>query len=417
MRDVLAFCIHGNRCAKSLRQFFRGDYFYQDICLIVRSEPPKTDRLATMQDASTATKFGFLQWQAIYAEHRIALFPVKIGETEKRPAVRNYLKIGCSASRKIAQQFPDATAFGFAVGERSRITVLDVDSPDENVFTDAITRHGKSPIIVRSGSNNFQSWYRWNGEGRWIRPDPTKPIDVLGKGYVVAPPSLGRTATYEFIEGSLDDLDSLPILTAVNPRRLPGERADVWRRMRDRSGRNNALFHQLGRDAHSCDDFDQLLDRARTLNENFGEPLDDNEAISISGSVWKMTTEGRNRFAQHGAYFSEAEVDHFARDPHVFTLLGFLKAKNGPHAKFMVADGLQHVLNWPRRQLANARKRAVDSGLIVRVSRPGPGRAARYVWSKSSKEGTKTLFVEDHLPKLVGVAKGGFGPSGKKGDD
>jgi hypothetical protein len=34
-------------------------------------------------------------------------------------------------------------------------------------------------------------------------------------------------------------------------------------------GRNQALFTQLGRDAHHCDAFEQLLDRMLTINDGF----------------------------------------------------------------------------------------------------------------------------------------------------
>jgi hypothetical protein len=38
---------------------------------------------------------------------------------------------------------------------------------------------------------------------------------------MVAPPSIGPLGQYEFIEGGLDDLDSLKPLSPVPPRRLP----------------------------------------------------------------------------------------------------------------------------------------------------------------------------------------------------
>src|SRR3546814_18346067 len=38
------------------------------------------------------------------------------------------------------------------------------------------------------------------------------PVDILGGGYVVAPPSHGGVSAYQFQTGSLDDLPSLPRL-------------------------------------------------------------------------------------------------------------------------------------------------------------------------------------------------------------
>ena len=88
--------------------------------------------------------------------------------------------------------------------------MLDVDTPDERVLADAMSRCGRSPFVVRSGSGNWQAWYRNSGEGRQIRPDAAVPIDVLGAGYVVAPPSKAANGAYTIVEGTLDDLPTLP---------------------------------------------------------------------------------------------------------------------------------------------------------------------------------------------------------------
>ena len=39
-----------------------------------------------------------------------------------------------------------------------------------------------------------------------VRPDPGKPIHILGDGFVVCPPSLSAKGRYEIIRGSLDYL-------------------------------------------------------------------------------------------------------------------------------------------------------------------------------------------------------------------
>jgi hypothetical protein len=83
----------------------------------------------------------FAHWQPIYSEHGIATFPVRLGEV-KKPAVKNYLKIGKAASAAFAERFGEASAFGFAC-ERSKIAVLDVDTDDERVLADALDRHGR----------------------------------------------------------------------------------------------------------------------------------------------------------------------------------------------------------------------------------------------------------------------------------
>jgi hypothetical protein len=149
----------------------------------------------------------FAEWQPQYASHGIATFPVR----GKKPAVKGYLKLGTQVSEQLALKFANDNAFGFAC-RCNRIAVLDVDTPDERLLADALTLFGPTPIIVRSGSGNYQAWYRHNGERRHVRPDPSKPIDILGDGYVVAPPSLGGKGPYQIIQGTLDDLDRLPVM-------------------------------------------------------------------------------------------------------------------------------------------------------------------------------------------------------------
>src|SRR5262245_44035931 len=99
----------------------------------------------------------FAVWQPKYAERSLPTFPVGAG---KRPAVRGYLKIGIDYSTQLALKFRAADALGLAVGRRNRITVLDVDTPDERVLADALARHGHTPFVVRSGRGNYQAWYR-----------------------------------------------------------------------------------------------------------------------------------------------------------------------------------------------------------------------------------------------------------------
>jgi hypothetical protein len=109
----------------------------------------------------------FSQWQPVYADHGIATIPC---DPSKRPLVRNPQKFGCKASAEIATNFPDAPTFGYYIGRQSGITVLDVDTANENILAAAIDRNGATPIIVRTGSGKFHAFYRHNGERSSIRP-------------------------------------------------------------------------------------------------------------------------------------------------------------------------------------------------------------------------------------------------------
>jgi hypothetical protein len=155
----------------------------------------------------------FRDWQPRYAERNIPTFPIEIRPDTKKPMVSNYSQFGLPASASIAKKYPEATAIGFMAGRRTGLTILDVDTTDERILADALDKHGQTPVIVRSGSGHHQAWFRHNGEGRHIRAfGPDTPIDILGGGFVVAPPSRGIKADYRFIQGGLDDLDRLPML-------------------------------------------------------------------------------------------------------------------------------------------------------------------------------------------------------------
>jgi Bifunctional DNA primase/polymerase, N-terminal len=168
----------------------------------------------------------FREWQPLYAEKGIPTFPVG---ADKKPHTKGYLKTGLTGTKKLAEKFSDANAFGFGLGKRSGVTIVDIDTHNDAVLADAQRQYGSSPIIVQTGGG-YHAWYKHRGERRLIRPDPDKPIDILGGGFVIAPPSRVAKGEYRIIQGSLDDLDHLPLLHQV----LDGLR---WQRMREGDGR------------------------------------------------------------------------------------------------------------------------------------------------------------------------------------
>ncbi|MGC2077366.1 MAG: primase C-terminal domain-containing protein [Xanthobacteraceae bacterium] len=110
-----------------------------------------------------------------------------------------------------------------------------------------------------------------------------------GGGLVVAPPSTVAKGQYQFIQGSLDDLDSLPTLNDAPSIAISdlSAGAENFGTMRARSGRNAALFRHTARAAQKyCDDFEQLLDYAQTQNSQFGGPMADSEVMKVATSVW-----------------------------------------------------------------------------------------------------------------------------------
>lgn len=193
----------------------------------------------------------FAEWQPRYAAHGVATFPV----ADKRPCVRGWQKIGLPYSSQLAMKFAGVEGIGFQCGPRSRITVIDIDSTDERMVGEAVELFGNTPIIWRTGSGNYAMPFRHNGEGRRIRPVPGLPIDVLGGGYAVAPPSIGAKGRYEFLQGGLADLDRLPRIDKIAPpeaRRPTHDIIPIGRR-------NSTLWRYAMAQARHVDNLDALL--------------------------------------------------------------------------------------------------------------------------------------------------------------
>jgi hypothetical protein len=313
----------------------------------------------------------------------IATFPLG---SDKMPEVANFQRMGLPASTKLATRFAGSPALGFMCGRRNGVTVLDVDTTNERVLADALSRHGSTPLIARTASGKFHAYYRFNGERRRIRPwrGQGLAIDLLGVGgFAVAPPSCIEGGAYSFIQGSLDDLDRLPVMQDSPIAPLPRE----WASMREGGGRNEALFRNLGRAVRHVDDRDQLLDYARTQNEKFGEPMEDAEVVKVAESVWKMQCEGRNRFGQHGAWFTTNQTNRLIDyDQDAALLVWFLKANQGPDSIFMVANGLAEKFGWTVKRLANARKLARELGIIVCVCEARQRQPAQYKWGRLDRK-------------------------------
>jgi hypothetical protein len=331
---------------------------------------------------------AFPQWQASYAAHRIATFPIRFVDGQKRPAITNYQRIGLRASGQLAEKFGDADMLGFICGARNKITVLDCDSTDEKVLSDALTRHGATPLIVRTASGKFHGYYRHNNERRRIRPWRDRAIDILGGGVAVLPPSRIATRSYQIIAGSLDDLDRLPVMRGLDetfyaradpaPKRITIDSDNVTH-----GRRNNELFSHCMRHASHCTDFNVLLAQAESFNVHCTPPLDTDEVIHVATNAWSYTHQGRNRFGQTGAWFPTDECNALtAPDRHdALVLLTFLRGQNGPDAEFMIANGLAETLGWQRKRLAATRRLLIELGYISEVRAASSYRgAALYQW-------------------------------------
>jgi Bifunctional DNA primase/polymerase, N-terminal/Primase C terminal 1 (PriCT-1) len=319
-------------------------------------------------------------WQPEFAEWGIPLFPVR----DKRPAVKNWQRAGLRASEAFARKYGDAPSFGFAVG-KAGLTILDVDTSDERVLCDALQRHGSSPIIVRSGSGNFQAWFKHNGEGRKIRPDKSRPVDILGDGYVVAPPSAGSKGEYAFIAGGLEDLSDLPVMrhpegpheeildcapcspiTTYTPFPLPSPLVGEGQR-------NNSLWREAMRQAQHAGSLEGLLAMMDRHNQAvMRPPLAGGEVVSVCASAWGYQTRGENRFGQEGhAIIRPSETAALWDKPDAFLLLFKLREVHCRDHVFAVANEMRRIMpgKWAVRRFVAARSALQKQGFL-RLVRP-----------------------------------------------
>ena len=88
----------------------------------------------------------FAKYQPRYAEQNVITFPVG---PDKKPAIKNWQRLGLEGSAKLAKKFSETDTFGFPLGPRSGLTILDVDTKDESVLHEAQSRYGESPYLWR----------------------------------------------------------------------------------------------------------------------------------------------------------------------------------------------------------------------------------------------------------------------------
>lgn len=327
----------------------------------------------------------FEQWQPAYAEAGIATFPVG---RDKVPCTKGHLRTGLRGSAELRTKFPHADAFGIGCGKWNKLTVFDYDAPDERGFRDVMDELGPSPFIVRSASGNFQAYYAHSGEKRMVRPDPSRPFDILGNGFVVGAPSRTAKGVYEIIQGSLNDLSGLP------PMRLPqfpqkaepvenqlptGTEAPASpQAMKAGDGRNNALFNRLRRAAPNATSQEDLIQMAGEINATFAAPLGGDEVARVAASVWGYKDKGR-LFVPGGeanAVVFHSDIEHLWDQPNALALLVRLRMAHGHRngSPFALARGAADLIGKSAPTYRTARDVLVDRRFIEIIHPGGKGK-------------------------------------------
>lgn len=338
----------------------------------------------------------FATWQPRYAREGVATFPLLIDDKAKKPAVKGYAKTGLKGSGQLAMKFPDVDAFAFMAGRRSGVTVIDIDSPDdEDLLREVLRRYGDTPLISRTGSGGFHCYYRHGDEGRRVRPDPDTPVDHLGGGVLAAPPSQGSRGAYTFIRGSVADLGRLPFIRGGSDR--AEVKAAVQRKLVKAGGRNKALMDYLRGQARYTDDLAGLIDAARTyaddqLDRATGHPFTDAEIEAVARSVWEWTEkkigsgeyfvgEGKRMVIGHG------DLDHvMSLGADALMLFLHLKRRSAHLGEIVVANDMRLSMpdgEWTLARFRKARTALIDATILREVRKAsswhGP---SLYLWQR-----------------------------------
>jgi hypothetical protein len=319
----------------------------------------------------------FATAQPKYAALGIATFPFDATEEIKRgPLVSHYTRMGMPASNQMALRFPDAPGLAAIAGKRNRFTIVDIDErgpAGERLLADVQRQFGDSRVVVRTGSGGFHCYYLHNGEGRKIRPDPRKPIDLIGGGPIVLPPSRGFRGNYQIIHGRVEDLARLEPIKTKSTASLAETDIDL-RSARD-GGRDKKFWPHVARQAHLVKSLDELIAIAREMNELMAEPWSDNEVdseiVKRCKYWWDKTQKGENRFG-FGRY---VQADHkliddlMMSDPDAFMLLMFLRRQHWGRDFYLANEACELMPGggWPRKRFAAARSRLIAGGHLYVV--------------------------------------------------
>lgn len=190
---------------------------------------------------------------------------------------------------------------------------------------------------------------------------------------------MGPKQRYAFLQGSLADLNLLPVLRTKGglDRRLKGTPAAL------EGQRNNRLFSHCAEQAQYCDTLDDLLDVARTFNLDCLPPLSDAEVVKTATSAWNWTLGGKVR---HGMVsVPRPAIKSLAvKNPDALALFTVLAELNGRESTFWIANGMArtHVALTEQR-LVRARNHLLELGIIKRLSRARQGSPALYRWGEA----------------------------------
>ena len=323
---------------------------------------------------------AFADMVEILGARGIAVIPTD-PDTPSVPLVKNPEWFGIRASRRLLAnpRFAEANA-GIWTGERSGLTIVDIDSNHPRHATYAIQAFGDTPLKVSTPSGGLHLYYRYGGERRRIRPfGKSLPLDVLGSGLAVVPPSRRRATEtkaggkYQILEGDLRDLARLPVL---KPGSVPGlahesavDLCAKFSTLRKGDGRDNALFAYARSVAPKCDTLDELRSLVLAKNAEMAEPLSNAVASRKAAQAWRYKQEDRLMGAGSRVAILDQEVMSACREsPTAFYLLAYLKSEHpSSHVFAVVPEGIGAKLKMGHNTIRRGRDFLLEAGLLELV--------------------------------------------------
>jgi hypothetical protein len=285
--------------------------------------------------------------------------------------------MGLPASSQMAIRFPDAPGLAAMAGSRNKITVIDIDErgpAGERLLADVQRQFGDAKVVTRTGSGGFHAYYRHNGEGRKIRPDPRKPIDLIGGGPIVLPPTRGFHGNYEIIAGRIEDLAALEPIRARSTMALDGSGFDPRSILVGQ--RDEKFWPYIKRYAHKAKSLEDFQSHAREINSMMPVPLTDAEIVTKCKHWWDKTQRGENKWGI-GQFTT---VDHtlidrlMMRDPDAFILLMLLERTHWGR-NFYFANAMHKSMpdgGWRLKRFTAARERLIQAGHVIVLRRRTP---------------------------------------------
>jgi Bifunctional DNA primase/polymerase, N-terminal len=332
----------------------------------------------------------FPEWQPKYAGIAgIATFPI---DPEKKYWKGKGQKVGLLASTELAgmDRYQDCNGIGFWCGAKNRITDVDIDSTDEKLWQESFKVHGDTPITVQTASGKFHNWYRHNGEPRSVRKLARQvwgydvPIDILGSGTSVAPPTTNSKGTYRFIRGGLEDVGRLPIIKGLDCLHTEHIKPEKIRH----GIRNTSLWGACMIYAKRAKDRDDVIAYARQYareNIDMSHDFTDKEIVETACKAWRYEERDENWYGEGFVTCTPAIVATLGRDnPDAFVLLMTARSYHWDREQFHLANGMTDTMNWDIKRLRKARRCLEKKGYIVVLHRGGRGAGdpTIYGWRK-----------------------------------